>query len=92
MIDPALICPACEATGLVILDDEQLDRLEQVRKFARLMCLDQQLERQLCFLARHWSGEQTDHCVLSYDFAPHSFSFCRYILPAYARSGERTFS
>jgi hypothetical protein len=49
-------------------------------------------ERQLCFLARHWSGEQTDQCVLSYDFAPHSFSFCRHILPAYARSGERTFS
>jgi hypothetical protein len=87
-----LICPTCEATGLVILDDEQLDRLEQVREFARLMGLGLQLERQLCFLARHWSGEKTDQCVLGYDFAPHSFSFCRYILPAYARSGERTFS
>ena len=86
------ICPTCEATGLVILDDEQLDRLEQVREFARLMGLGLQLERQLCFLAREWSGEKTDQCVLSYDFAPHSFSFARYILPAYARSGERTFS
>ena len=87
-----LICPTCEATGLVILDDEQLDRLEQVREFARLMGLDRQLERQLCFLAREWSGEKTDQCILGYDFAPHFFSFCRYILPAYARSGERTFS
>ena len=87
-----LICPTCEATGLVILDEEQLDRLEQVREFARLMGLESALERQLCFLARHWSGEKTDQCVLYYDFAPHSFSFCRYILPAYARSGERTFS
>ena len=68
-----LICPTCEATGLVILDDEQLDRLEQVREFARLMGLDRQLERQLCFLAREWSGEKTDQCVLGYDFAPHSF-------------------
>ena len=64
------------------LDEEQLDRLEQVREFARLMDLRQQLERQLCFLARHWSGEKTDQCVLGYDFAPHSFSFCRYLLPA----------
>jgi hypothetical protein len=90
--DGTLICPTCEATGLVILDDEQLDRLEQVREFARLMGLGLQLERQLCFLAHERSGEKTDQCILSYDFAPHSFSFCRYILPAYARSGERTFS
>ena len=87
-----LICSTCEATGLVIRDDEQLDRLEQVREFARLMGLGRQFECQLCFLAREWSGEKTDQCILSYDFAPHSFSFAKYILPAYAKSGERTFS
>jgi hypothetical protein len=87
-----IICPTCEATGIVILDDEQLDRLEQVREFARSMGLSQQLERQLCFLGRTWSGEKTDQCILYGDFAPHSFSFCRYILPAYARTGERTFN
>jgi hypothetical protein len=43
-----LICPKCEVTGLVITADEQLDRLEQVREFARSMGLSQQLERQLC--------------------------------------------
>jgi hypothetical protein len=31
--------------SLVILDDEQLERLEQVREFARSMSLSEQLER-----------------------------------------------
>jgi hypothetical protein len=87
-----LICPTCEATGLVITQIEVLDRLEAVREFARSMGLSQQLERQLCFMARHWSGEKTDQCMLGSDFAPHSFTFARYILPAYARTGQRTFS
>jgi hypothetical protein len=46
-----LICPTCEATGLVILDDEQLDRIEQVREHARALNLSSQLERQLNYLA-----------------------------------------
>ena len=28
-----LVCPWCDVTGLVITDEEQLDRLEQVRDF-----------------------------------------------------------
>jgi hypothetical protein len=84
-----LICPTCEATGLVILDDEQLDRLEQVREFARLVGLGRQLEHQLCFLAHDWSPNA--QCILGYDFAPYSFSFCRYTLPTDG-TGERKFS
>ncbi len=69
-----LICPWCEATGIVILDDEQLDRLEQVREHARALGLFSQLERQLNYLA----GYDGSQCVLGYDFAPHNFSFCLY--------------
>ena len=46
-----LICPTCEATGLVILDEETLDRLEQVREHARSLGLGLQLEKQLDYLA-----------------------------------------
>jgi hypothetical protein len=79
--DGDLICPTCEVTGLVILDDEQLDRLEQVREFAKSMGLTEQLERQLNHLAdkRCW-GEKAQ-TQLSYDFAPHSFSFGVFGLP-----------
>jgi hypothetical protein len=69
-----LLCPTCEATGLVILDDEQLDRLDRVREHARALGLSDQLERQLNYLA----GYDGSQCVLGYDFAPHSFSFCLY--------------
>jgi hypothetical protein len=79
-------------SGLVIFDDEQLDRLEEVREFARSMGLTHQLERQLCFLDRHGCDHKTDQCLLYSDFAPRSFSFARHILPAHARSGQRTFS
>jgi hypothetical protein len=68
-----LICPWCEGTGLLILDDEQLDRLEQVREFARSMGLTEQLEHQLGYLAGY--GDAHNQVVLGYDFAPHSFSF-----------------
>src|SRR5262249_13849257 len=76
-----LVCRHCELTGLVI-EPDQVERLEQVREFARQMGLGEQLERQLC----HWLGSGTffgrkSQCVLGYDFAPHSFSFCHYILP-----------
>jgi hypothetical protein len=53
------------------------------------MGLGRQLERQLCFLAHNWSP--TAQCILSYDFAPYSFSFCRYTLPTDG-AGERKFS
>jgi hypothetical protein len=76
---------------VLILDDEQLDRLEQVRELARSLGLSRQLERQLCFLARDWSDEPRDQCVLYSDFAPHSFSFVRYILPAFSNDGTRKF-
>jgi hypothetical protein len=84
-----LICLTCEATGLVILDEEQLDRLEQVREFARSMGLSEQLERQLHYLAGNRDGRQ---CVLGYDFAPHSFSFAHYVLGSHTANGQRHFS
>jgi hypothetical protein len=88
-----LLCPTCEVTGLVILDDEQLDRLEQVREFARSIGLSEQLERQLNYL--HGYGSHDDapkrQCVLGYDFAPHSFSFARYVLPTSSKDGTRKF-
>jgi hypothetical protein len=91
--DSDLLCPLCEVPGLVILDDEQLDRLEQVREFARFMGLDRQLERQLHFLDGYSdNGEvRKRQCVLGYDFAPHSFSFCHYRLPALSRTGQREY-
>jgi hypothetical protein len=82
--DGDLVCPWCEATGLIILDDEQLDRLEQVREFARSIGLSRQLERQLDFLANYANHDNglKRQCVLSYDFAPHSFSFAHFALPS----------
>jgi hypothetical protein len=47
------LCPTCEVPGLVILNDEQLDRREHVREFAPSIGLSQQLERQLCFLTKN---------------------------------------
>jgi hypothetical protein len=89
--DSDLLCPWCEVTGLVILDDEQLDRLEKTREFARSMGLAHQLERQLGYLADY--GRNGDRplrqCVLSYDFAPHSFSFAHYVLPDSTGDGKR---
>jgi hypothetical protein len=41
--DGNLVCGTCEATGLVV-DTEQLDRLEQVREFARSMGLTMSLQ------------------------------------------------
>jgi hypothetical protein len=76
-----LECPTCEVSGLVLLDDEQLDRLEQVREFARSMGLIEQLERQLDFLADRKCWGEKAQTQLSNDFAPHSFSFGVYGLP-----------
>jgi hypothetical protein len=86
-----LICPKCEVTGLVVLDEEQLDRLEQVRDFARSMGLGEQLERQLGYLAGYACHDDSPprQCVLSYDFAPHSFSFAHYALPTPERPGRK---
>jgi hypothetical protein len=87
-----LVCPWCEVTGLVILDDEQLDRLEQVRDFARLIGLGLQLERQLGYLAdygRNNEDRPSRQCVLGYDFAPHSFSFAIHVLADSTGDGKR---
>jgi hypothetical protein len=90
-----LICPHCEVTGLVITDDEQLDRLEDVREFARSMGLSRQLEKELDFLDWWGDGDANEgrrrQCVLSYDFAPHSFTFAHYLLPAFTSDGKRKF-
>jgi hypothetical protein len=89
-----LICAWCEATGLIVLDDEQLDRLEEVREFARSIGLSRQLERQLEFL-HDYSDQEGEpvkrQCILAYDFAPYSFTFAHFSLPAYSRTGERQF-
>jgi hypothetical protein len=79
--DGNLLCPYCEVTGLVILDEEQLDRLEQVREFARSVGLSEQLERQLSYLGDRRCWGDKAQTVLSYDFAPHSFSFGVFALP-----------
>ena len=71
-----LICPTCEATGLVITQIEVLDYLETVRENARLMGLGRQLERQLNYLATY--GGHNYQCLLGKDFAPYSFDFALY--------------
>jgi hypothetical protein len=87
-----IVCPYCDVHGLVILDEAQLDRLEQTREFAREHGLSEQLERQLGYLAGYaHHGEPRCQCVLSYDFAPHSFSFAHYVLPKFSANGQRSF-
>jgi hypothetical protein len=71
-----LICPTCEATGLVITQIEVLDHLEAVRENARQMRLSAQLERQLNYLATY--GGHNYQCMLGKDFAPFSFDFALY--------------
>ena len=86
-----IVCPYCNVHGLVILDEAQLERLEQTREFAREHGLSEQLERQLDYLANYADhGEPKRQCVLSYDFAPHSFSFAHYVLPKFAANGQRS--
>jgi DNA-directed RNA polymerase subunit RPC12/RpoP len=74
--DGDLLCEYCEVRGLVMLNTEDLDHLEQVREFARAAGLSKQLERQLHYLAGY--GQSGNQCVLGKDFAPHSFSFAMY--------------
>jgi DNA-directed RNA polymerase subunit RPC12/RpoP len=74
--DGELACPYCEVSGLVMFNPEDLDHLEEVRKFARGAGLSTQLERQLHYLASY--GHRGNQCVLGRDFAPHSFSFAMY--------------
>jgi hypothetical protein len=71
-----LICPTCEATGLVVTQIEVLDHLDAVRENARQMGLSVQLERQLDYLATY--GGHNYQCVLGKDFAPYSFDFALY--------------
>lgn len=73
-----IICPTCEATGLVITQVETLDHLEAVREAARQMGLSAQLERQLDFLANY--GNHGYQCTLGKDFAPYSFDFAQFRL------------
>jgi hypothetical protein len=88
-----LVCPTCEASGLVILDDELLDKLEREREFARTVGLSDQFERQLDYLAGYATGdgEPKRQCLLSDDFAPHSFCFAHFVLPKYTADGKRQF-
>jgi hypothetical protein len=89
----ALICPFCEVTGLVIMDEATLDHLEKVREFARSMGLTSQLERQLAWLDNfgcHDDSPRTKQCVLTKDFAPVSFCFAHYVLPEFSSEGKRS--
>ena len=91
--DGTLICPYCEATGLVVLNDEVLDKLEAEREFARNMGLGSQLEKQLDCLAGYARGDAEEarrQCVLVDDFAPHSFCFGHFVLPKFAANGKRS--
>ncbi len=72
-----LICPACEAIGLVVTRPEVLDYLETVRENARKMGLSSQLERQLDYLATY--GGRGLQCILGKDFSPQSFDFALYL-------------
>jgi hypothetical protein len=75
-----------------MFDDEQLDRLEKVREFARSIGMSEQLERQLSYLANYADHDEPKRqCVLGYDFAPHSFSFAHFVLPKYPANGQRSF-
>jgi hypothetical protein len=89
-----LICGTCETTGLVIFNDEVLERLEKVREFARSVGLSSQLEHQLAWLAGYGSSDGQPRpgrqCVLHSDFAPHSFTFAHFRLPT-AEETERRF-
>jgi hypothetical protein len=71
-----LICGICETKGLVCFDEETLDHLEAVRSWAHSAGLIGQLNRQLDYLADY--GSNGYQCVLSKDFAPHSFTFGMY--------------
>jgi hypothetical protein len=71
-----LICGICETMGLVCFDEETLDHLEAVRNWARDAGLLCQSNRQLDYLADY--GSNGYQCVLSKDFAPHSFTFGMY--------------
>jgi hypothetical protein len=86
-----LVCPYCDLTGLVI-DPGQVDRLEEVREFARAIGKFNQLNAQLMRLDGGSFFGADSQCWLSGDFAPHSFGFCHYILPRHARDGRRTFA
>jgi len=92
--DGELVCPMCEATGLVILDDDLLDKLEREREFASAMGLREQLEQQVHYLATYANhdGEQpTRQCVLYDDFAPHSFCFSHFMPARYSKDNQRHF-
>lgn len=86
--DGNLVCQFCEVEGLVI-DPSQMERLEEIREFARQMGLSDQLNKKLSFLDSRESWGKRTQCVLNWDFAPHSFSFCHYLLPDVTRSGKR---
>jgi hypothetical protein len=88
--DGNLLCSMCEVTGLVI-EPSQVERLEQIREFARQMGLSEQLAKQLTFLDSRECWGKRSQCVLSWDFAPHSFTFAHYVLPDATKSGKREF-
>ena len=71
-----LLCPWCEVTGLVLMDDEQLDRLEEVARWPPRWAYSAS-GCQLCHLDGCYAGKG-NQCCLSYDFAPHSFAFAMF--------------
>jgi DNA-directed RNA polymerase subunit RPC12/RpoP len=70
--DGELICPYCQATGLVVLDDETLDRIDQAAEFARSLGKLDQFNCQLDYLAGYGANGEAPRkqCTISRDFAP----------------------
>ncbi len=74
-----LLCPFCEVTGLLIIDEETKEKLEDARAHARTLGLLSQLERQLDYLAA-FNPERPRQCWFGRDLAPFSFDFCTWYL------------
>lgn len=77
--DGGLICPHCEARGLV-MSAEVAEYLEEVREFARAIGRQSHLEHALTRFSDEWFGADC-RTVLGKDFAPYSFTFAVYQLP-----------
>ncbi len=66
-----------------MLDDKTHGYLDEVRKFAKKINMDKQLQKELDYLSSY-SGNDT-RCILMKDFAPYSFTF---LMQKEAKDGE----
>jgi hypothetical protein len=87
-------CPWCDTPGLVVVDEETLDKLEEARAHARSFGLLSQFESQLEWLdgyGRNDDGPRKRQCMLGHDSASLSFGFAHYWLPKYTDDKKRRF-